>query len=569
MNSPHFNELSPSMSPIAFGFDDKTLLSPTKLKLDQHAPMNSLLYPTSLSKLSELSRTGRSQQRSRRDSDTLRSLSPLRLQFQNTGGANPGPNFSMGAPKMLKPEFLQKSSTSTSTLPLLSALLMKTGNGKAGSQQQGSASTENNSQTTSMSGFEQVSMIKESLDQLRQEVIVPKRNKNRDSTSTRRDRATTTKDETLAVSNDKDARKVSDANSEKTLYEEQHLRKQVPASHSKEVGSSRIFSTETATSAKDVDSQQLRDGLDVEALPTDRNGFVQIDHKNINTNRYSFISATSTDYDMEWYESQNNIAKHANSHRHGHLSSNRMMSVIQDDLRNQVNLESQSSQSSTSYEAQKLDLKIKQLELEISELKLQNEKLIHSITTNRIVEDRLLMDFIGNNENAPIAKPTQQRDMEKKVKQLEKRFDSYQKVLKQLKVISNSPPPKKSNSKHGHRHSHGHRKSCDNIQLTDNRGRILRISSTELRKLDEQQDSSSSSPSSFSDSPSSTSVIAEDEIEQIDLEDPTEEKITVKKRQNAASSVASATGSKKGFQLNFQVQLDDMEKIPKTPSPEL
>lgn len=535
------------MSPIAFGLDDKSLLSsPTKLKLDGgNTGMNSLLYPTSLSKLSELSRTGRSQQRIRRDSDTLRSVSPIRLQFQNTGNGGQGCAFAnMNAPKMLKPEFLKKGSTTS--LPLLSALMMKSGKSK------GNSTSSTNS--SAMTNFDDVTKIKETLDQLRQEVVPKTRSKVKEATP---------EDKSVEVRN------VSEANSEKTVFDNTE---EIPTSSNtdevqdevhllrkkteKQVPEARILSNETTVSASNNDIQEVgSSGINVDMLPTDKNGFVQIDSKNGNTNRYSFISATSTDYDMEWYENQNQnmITKHYN-HRSGPM--NRISSVIREDITNQ-NIENQSSNSSTSLEATKLDLKIKQLELEISELKLQNEKLVHSINTNRIIEDRLLIDLIGGSheKQATPVKPTQSKDMEKKVKQLEKKFDSYKKVLKKLKVINDSPPPHKSKHKHGR-----HERNNDNIQLTDSRGRILRISSTELRKIDEQQDSSAS-PSSFSDFASSESFMGDDDIEDIDLDDSiSEDKIVVKKRQDAVSSTASTTSSKKGFHLNFQVQVDEPEK---------
>ncbi|KAL3229268.1 Mitochondrial MYO2 receptor-related protein 1 [Nakaseomyces bracarensis] len=559
MNSPTFkSELSPTMSPIAFGLDDKSLLSsPTKLKLDSGGhnagSMNSLLYPTSLSKLSELSRTGRSQQRMRRDSDTLRSVSPIRLQFQNTGNGSQGCNFAnMNAPKMLKPEYLKKHSTTS--LPLLSALMMKGNHTKANNN--GAPSV--NSSTTA-ANFDDVTKIKETLDLLRQEVVPKTRNKAKTPEIS---------ESQLNPTEPQGARNVSEANSEETVFdnpneshtktdidnvdEQQYLRER--ASH--QTLTPRILSNETNVSVES-EEPEVTNGINVDMLPTDRNGFVQIENKNVNTNRYSFISATSTDYDLEWYENPNMLTKNTNP-RPGPM--NRVSSVIREDITNQ-NVEHQASNSSTSLEATKLDLKIKQLELEISELKLQNEKLVHSINTNRIIEDRLLIDLIGgSHESHNSLKPTQSKDMEKKVKQLEKKFDSYKKVLKRLKVINDSPPLLKGKHKHNNKKTNEHHKKNDNIQLTDNRGRILRISSTELRKIDEQQDSSAS-PSSFSEFESSESFLGDDEIDEIDLEEAIpDDKIVVKKRQDATSSTASTTSSKKGFHLNFQVQVDEPEK---------
>lgn len=553
MNSPTFkSEFSPTMSPIAFGLDDKNLLSsPTKLKLDpcghNAGPMNSLLYPTSLSKLSELSRTGRSQQRMRRDSDTMRSVSPLRLQFQNTGNSSQGCNFAnMNTPKMMKPDFIKKNSTTS--LPLLSALMMR------GSK----VKSDSSSSTAAKANFEDVTKIKETLDQLRQEVA-PKTKGIRTDVKIQPKEPKNTSNE---------VRNVSEANSEKTVFDNnENLASKLDIEHEKDVHllrnksrhvvDTRILSNETTVSIPNSELQDMSNsGINVDMLPTDKNGFVQIEGKSGNTNRYSFISATSTDYDMEWYENQNQnmITKNYNSRT---VPANRISS-IREDISSQ-NVDRQSSNNSTSLEATKLDLKIKQLEVEINELKLQNEKLVHSINTNRIIEDRLLIDLIGaSHETQTPVKSIQDKDMEKKVKQLERKFSSYKKVLKRLKVINDSPPPRKGKHKQN-KHQQNSIKD-DNIHLTDPRGRILRISSSELRKIDEQQDSSAS-PASFSDVASSESFMGEDDIDYIDLDEPiTDDKIVVQKRQNAISSTASTTSSKKGFHLNFQVQVDEEKK---------
>lgn len=58
-----------------------------------------------------------------------------------------------------------------------------------------------------------------------------------------------------------------------------------------------------------------------------------------------------------------------------------------------------------------LDIKIKQLELEITELKLQNEKLVHSMTTNRYIEERFMLEVM---KDPSIQAQRSQRDIEEK-----------------------------------------------------------------------------------------------------------------------------------------------------------
>ena len=154
---------SPMMSPMAFHLDENNgsnniqnlLLSPTKLKLDSVG--NSSVYRTSLSKLNELTRNGRSRQR--RNSDTLRSNSPIRFPLLNNL-----------APKMLKPEYINSQ---TSSLPLLSALMKQTANTSSNSannsnsnyQLDASRQSNNTNDTNSNPFFSRMS-IKETLEQL-------------------------------------------------------------------------------------------------------------------------------------------------------------------------------------------------------------------------------------------------------------------------------------------------------------------------------------------------------------------------------------------------------------------
>ena len=66
-----------------------------------------------------------------------------------------------------------------------------------------------------------------------------------------------------------------------------------------------------STQCSQTEINEMPKDLNLDALPTDKNGFVQYGLKNNNSNnRYSFISSTSTDYEPEWYDGQQHISMH-------------------------------------------------------------------------------------------------------------------------------------------------------------------------------------------------------------------------------------------------------------------
>lgn len=474
MNSPPLRpeQLSPNLSPMAFSLDDPRnggynnggnnlqhlLASPTKLNLDaagNNSGGNSLIYRTSLSKLSELSRTGRSRQRS--NSDTLRSASPIRLQFFNN------------APKMLKPEYVAPQKPSG--MPLLSALI---GNGTGGS-------------TNRLGLRETLEMFHKGLSRENyafQEQVQTQQPQQQQREQSQRSASVKTAGDNKSFHNDTkhagsnshshdDNNNNNNNNSNDELnhthnqnhnhnhynhnhnYHDHHTQngagittdvdrtlKGKPINSPRDKQGSRMASNSSvASSTMTVNFNDMSKEMELEMLDTDKNGFVElVDGK---SNRCSFISSSSTDFDPEWY-----------NHQQSHISE----------------------------ETAKLDYRIKQLELEIDELKLQNEKLIRSITTSRTVEDKFMLDAL---KEIRFSKQRAQRGMERKVKQLERKVENYRKVLK---TIGNSPimPP--------------HTPSliaCKETPLASEsprrhncRKRIARISSVDLRKIEEQNDSS-------------------------------------------------------------------------------
>ncbi|CAI4035107.1 hypothetical protein SMKI_12G2470 [Saccharomyces mikatae IFO 1815] len=473
-------QLTPKLSPMSFCLDDQKnagtfqsiLNSPTKLKLDTGPISNSLLYPTSLSKLSELSRSGRSKQR--RGSDTMRSVSPIRFQFLNN------------TPKMLKPEYLSQT---TNNLPLLSALL------------------KNNKKTTKSTTNEDQSLnpdplsiekniikqsIKDKLEQLRSSEPISQVQKEE-----RKPSPHDIKDFTEETINQKNAESsgllctpVSVTPFEDTVSHE------MPKAEDK---GNRVISN-GSTQCSQTEINEMPKDLNLDALPTDKNGFVQYGLKNNNSNnRYSFISSTSTDYEPEWYDGQQHISMHMPS----------MTSTEEVNSRDKSNL----------------DIKIKQLELEITELKLQNEKLVHSMTTNRYIEERFMLEVM---KDPSIHAQKSQRDIERKVKQLEKKFFNCKKVLKKLTESPSVVAPSTSKT------------DGNSARIPCPKTRLARVSVLDLKKIEEQPDSSSGISSE------------EDHSTNEDLNIAYEEPIS------SLSSTASKQSrkSRRGFQLNLPVQTE-------------
>ncbi|EJS42663.1 mmr1p [Saccharomyces arboricola H-6] len=491
MNSPTMKseQLTPKLSPMSFCLDDQKnagtfqnmLNSPTKLKLDTGSIGNSLLYPTSLSKLSELSRGGRSRQR--RGSDTMRSVSPIRFQFFNN------------TPKMLKREYLSQTNNN---LPLLSALLK---NSKKPSKATTGDDQSLNSDPLNIEQNIIRQSIKDKLEQLRSsEQTARAQNENPKSTPV------AAKEHTEEPPSQKPFEDsvslpttIHAAPSEKIL---DHVEPKLEDKENRAVsnGSAQCLHAEIS---------ELPGDINLDNFPTDKNGFVQYGPKSNNNNRYSFISSTSTDYEPEWYDGQQHISMHIPSMTN-------------------------STEEANSLEKSNLDIKIKQLELEITELKLQNEKLVHSMTTNRYIEERFMLEVM---KDPSIQAQRSQRDIERKVKQLEKKFFSCKKVLKKLTesptVVAASTSKTDGNS----------------ARIPCPKTRLARVSVLDLKKIEEQPDSSSGISSE------------EEHCVNEDAEANTYEDLNTVRAEESIPALSSATSvqsreSRGGFQLNLPVQVD-------------
>lgn len=260
-----------------------------------------------------------------------------------------------------------------------------------------------------------------------------------------------------------------------------------------EVPDVRVIShSSTISSTMTVDLNDISKEMDIDLLPTDKNGFVHFGESK--SNRCSFISSSSTDFDADWCNQQQ--------------------------VRNQE-------------ETSKLDYRIKQLELEIDELKLQNEKLIQSITTSRTVEDKFMFDAL---KEIRATKQKAQRGMERKVQHLEKKVKNYRKVMKSL---DDTPAITAAPTRSSPSYTAG-----DSSIVFSSRRRIARISSLELRKIEEQRDSSGSSSEDEKDGQLQKHGSYEDSMLSKQLH-----------QKNYPPSSDISIRRKTGFQLNIQLQM--------------
>ncbi|SMN19729.1 similar to Saccharomyces cerevisiae YLR190W MMR1 Phosphorylated protein of the mitochondrial outer membrane, localizes only to mitochondria of the bud [Maudiozyma saulgeensis] len=543
MNSPNMRseQLTPKMSPISLCLDDpknssafqSLLASPTKLNLDN----TSGFYSTSLSKLNDYARSGRS--RERRDSETFRSISPIRFNLATSNNNN-----NALGPKMLKSEYLTQKKTN---LPLLSTLLKSAASTKDTNRK---SATTNATSSSSINITDNSMLIRETLDQIQQQQKnLQKFNKTKTKTSKTTKKTVETqlsdtnemniKENTTTepvISNklaELSLRSNSIVSGGSTLENEYSGEIEVKKRNEREKDISfekdRVVSNTSTmfhSQIQNNDTSTDFSSLNVESFPIDKNGFIDMNtHQkysrnphnissnggNINSptlnnkqnNRFSFISSTSTDYEFLFDQQAvpnvhgpqtiNSQQPPPNHHQPQFPYSQSSVSNSNSNVR-----------SAQEMETSKLDLKIKYLEIEIQELKLQNEKLVNSMNVNRTTEDNLLIELLrqktGVSEENSIADSNSEfgstttrknRSMEKKVKMLEKKFEDYKKVLEKLNYIDQNMSIEDSTPVDIPDFKRRTRKSKRNTLRLPKVSRISRISSIDLRRIEENSDYSS------------------------------------------------------------------------------
>lgn len=398
-------------------------------------------------------------------------------------------------------------SKQSSALPLLSTLMKQSTTASSVSGNSGNSSTQADIATKLgiRETLEQLQKEQKELQQ-KEEEKKQKRQKEEQTKQVQQVKRSTRQPEKTENKNKADRRKVSQAESATsgaTLYDNScdpnETFKSRPNKNDnhimafEEAPDVRVISnSSTIFSSMTVDLNDISKEMDVDLLPIDKNGFVQFGESK--SNRCSFISSSSTDFDADWCNQQQ--------------------------VRNQE-------------ETSKLDYRIKQLELEIDELKLQNEKLIQSITTSRTVEDKFMFDAL---KEIRASKQKAQRGMERKVQHLEKKVKNYRKVMKSL---DDTPAVTAASTIGSPSHTAG-----DSNKPFSSKRRIARISSLELRKIEEQGDSSGSSSEEEKDGQLQKHGNYEDSMLSKQLH-----------QKNYTPSADTSVRRKTGFQLNIQLHM--------------
>jgi len=539
-------QLTPKMSPIALCLDDpknssafqSLLSSPTKLNLDN----SSGFYSTSLSKLNDYARSGRS--RERRGSETFRSISPIRFNL-STSNNNNNNNNNMG-PKMLKSEYLTQKKTN---LPLLSTLLKSAASTKDNNGKPAATTVTTKSSSSSNTITDNSMLIRETLEQIQQQ---QKNLQKLNKTKTKKSKSSKNNIQIQVldtnVINIKDnnipepivpdklvelsLRSNSIVSGGSTLENEHGGEIEVKKRNDEEKDilseKDRVVSNTSTVFHSQIHNNDTPNDfslLNVENFPIDKNGFIDMNtHQkysrnphnigsnggNISSptlnnkpgNRFSFISSTSTDYEF-LFDQQAVPSVHgppAINSQHLHHHHQQQFPYSQSSVSNS----NSNLRSAQEMDTSKLDLKIKYLEIEIQELKLQNEKLVNSMNVNRTTEDNLLIELLrqktGASEDNSIADSNSEtgstttkknRSMEKKVKMLEKKFDDYKKVLEKLNYIDQNISIEDSAPVDIPNFKRRTRKPKRNTLRLPKVSRISRISSVDLRRIEENSDYSS------------------------------------------------------------------------------
>lgn len=596
MNSPNMRseQFTPKMSPITLCLDDRSnsaafqalLSSPTKLQLD-----NSGFYSTSLSKLNDYTRSGRG--RERRNSETFRSLSPIRfnLSTSNNNSNNIGP-------KMLKSEYLTQTKTN---LPLLSTLLKSAATSKTNTPSNNIENNRSIKETLEQMQQQQQKDIKnlqnnkgsgndidiKKIEKVEVEIEIPQKVQNVVKIIDSKDTIVPEKGNHNSF---KTCSVVSGGSTLGNVYSgDLDIKKGAFRNNMIDHSKDRVLSSSsTVFSNTQNDSPNDYPPVNIDNLPTDKNGFVDLNtnqsfgrtHNYMNSsaanihnkqnNRFSFISSTSTDYDF-LFDQQTTANFHGTdngSHQQQQQSA----------LSSQFSDSSSNIRTTQDMESFKLDSKIKYLEVEIQELKLQNERLINSINSNRTAEDKLLIELLRQktysteNNYIPAYKPEhgstankKSRSMEKKVNLLEKQFDNYKKVLQKLNYIDQKSPVEFASSQKetkARKTTTRSKRASLRTPKVPRISRISRITSKDLRRIEENSDYSTILISRKAQMASNRENLTDEYEDGFIASDEDDEGDTIEyeaddekdNNLNEENSPKEKKNYKKGFKLPLQIQ---------------
>ncbi|CEP60205.1 Mmr1p LALA0_S01e05380g [Lachancea lanzarotensis] len=427
MNTPTMGpeqQLTPKMSPVMMHLDENlsSLGNPSFMHLDDAHNKKKGGYPamyrTSLSKLTERGRQSRGRSADpKTPTKILRSNSPIRALLGN-------------APKMFKPEYmgvsrLLNSTKGAPTPPITTPSMILTSSkllfqqapsSQQKQQQQHQVEEEEKKEEVEESQHKQSQQVSTPEVQQTSEIHIepsapPQKYHSREVSSTSSVKSTATACE--PQSNIKAQSQVSAV----PRLSPDTKRSEQPA---KTANYRFPSTTSTASSSSTLDNKEYHDNLNFDVPSLDKDDFLLATQ----SKRSSYISSVGSTNDEDlngWF------AQYADERQVATLN-------ISDAQNNRQQLDTLRERS---FQSEHFSLKVKQLELSIAELRLQNEQLRHTMTTHRTVQDRYMFDALHDVQRE---KENSYREMNRKMKQLEKQIDNYKRVVQKLTAPVNLPP---------------------------------------------------------------------------------------------------------------------------------
>lgn len=449
MNTPPMGaeKLTPKMSPTMLHLDDSMapLANPSFMYLDESKSNYPAMYRTSLSKLTERGRSGRGRTvEAKTPTKLLRSNSPIRAMLNNP-------------PKMLKPEYIG-----------ISKLLNNNNSSRVGSAVTPSmilTSSKLNFGNTKKASSEEVRQPTQTQEAKKQVVAPPPTPTPVPQTEEPAlPQATTASQQMPPPSAQPRTQKhpepaVHSRHGEKVPQPKQRHQSQM-LSHKDSRGSKHargLSSTSTAISGSTACELRTEHAA---ALPTPGS----VEEIATKTPGYRFPSTTSTassssTFDLKEFPEALNLnfevpndkeefVLATQSKRSSYISS--IGSANEDDLngwfaqyaedRQVSTLSMGDAQKEKALQTEHFSLRVKQLELQIAELRLQNEEMRHNITAHRTIQDRCMFEALHDVQRE---RESTYKEMDRKMKQLEKQINNYRKVIQKLTNSTKTTPVSK------------------------------------------------------------------------------------------------------------------------------
>ncbi|CUS22294.1 LAQU0S05e02146g1_1 [Lachancea quebecensis] len=464
MNTPPMGaeKLTPKMSPTMLHLDDgmAPLANPSFMYLDESKSSYPAMYRTSLSKLTERGRSGRGRTvEAKTPTKLLRSNSPIRAMLNNP-------------PKMLKPEYIgiskllnnnNSSRVGSAVTPsmILTSSRLNFGNTKTASPEEVRQPTQTQdvkNQTAPPPKPQDVK--KQTVAAPRTTQLAPQSEVPTLPQATAHPVSQPMPPPSVQPKSQKHSEPAVHSHpSEQTQQQKQRHQSQM-LSHKDSRGGKHArgpSSTSTAISGSTACESRTEHAV---TLPTPHS----VEETAAKTPGYRFPSTTSTassssTFDLKEFpealslnfevpNDKEEFVLATQSKRSSYISS--IGSANEDDLngwfaqyaedRQVSTLSMSDAQKEKALQTEHFSLRVKQLELQIAELRLQNEEMRHNITAHRTIQDRCMFEALHDVQRE---KENTYKEMDRKMKQLEKQINNYRKVIQKLTNSTKTAPVSK------------------------------------------------------------------------------------------------------------------------------